>query len=273
MIVAWQARVSRAVARRRIIEMALFSNHRVSPRPTTGEEVARTLQDLGYDPERLAEELRDYRRAVPVFENLVPAGTWTLVGDATAQLVDSVSLKPIGPIVRGPALLVDSTSDALFENAVSARNRAVATGSYSEFQSAVTIGLAAIEAFINDQVAQWNALNPDAALLDLQRSTTLKEKMRDWVPRSSRGRLDLSGAPWNAVASLQAVRNEYTIHAHHSTLAIEARTFAKQLNQFRDGIASVLFGLHWAYQQTARASLINAKHWPSAEVSVAESSS
>lgn len=226
-----------------------------------------SLLSRGENPEALVTELTDYRQCVPYFENMIAPGTWTTVGNATIQAVETATLRPLGPAVSGPALFVKSNSGSLFRQATEARDRAVDKSSYDDLQAAIALGLASVDGFINEAVESWNVANPERAVADFDsRRVTLKEKMKRWVPNTSRGKLDLGGPQWGAVAKLQKVRNEYTIHPRHAAFVMSAAEFCSQINMFRDGIASMLFGLHWAYQRAMPAVLINAKHWPSAVV-------
>jgi hypothetical protein len=95
---------------------AIWGDHSVEPRPRTIGEVAQLLLRLGTDPDMVAQECRDYRVAVPYFENLVPTQTFTVVA-ASVELADSGTFESIGPRVTGPATVSLASYSAQFQSA------------------------------------------------------------------------------------------------------------------------------------------------------------
>ena len=230
---------------------AMWGDHTYQPRPTTRPEVAELLASWGVDPNKVAEECRDYRAAVPYFENLL-GSTWHVgPGNGKAELVDKTTGKVVAG-VKGPGILATAPYKALFEGACRARDRAVENASFTDMQSSVIHGVASIEAYIAEQARRWNESNPSDQLIDSKDSkVSLDEKFDVWVPKMSGGaKLIKNDQRWSDFVKLRRVRDHVAVHPKMPGQAISFSELADIINAFRLGIAGMLGQLHRHFGQT-----------------------
>jgi hypothetical protein len=262
----YKPKISKNSAIEKICVHAMWGDHTYEPRPTTKPEVAKLLTSLGSDPNKLAEECRDYRVPVPRFENLIRS-TWNVSGTGRVELIDRTTGEVLAG-VEGSGTIATSTYMALFEAACAARNRAVENASYTELKSAAIQGIASIEAYINERAHRWNQLNRNDQLIDSERNkVSLDDKFDKWVPKMSRGtKLIKSDQRWNDFIKLRQVRDHAAVHPKVAAQAISYTELADLINAFRLGIGGLLVQLHQHFGQIVPSLVINAVYMPEVEV-------
>ena len=260
-------KISRKRAIEKITLMAVSGDHLIEPRPKSGTETALYFSAHGIDPIWLAEELRDCRKHVPHFENLL-GSAWSIVGNASVTSVTSDTHERLGKTVKGPGEFIDSTYTSLFETACKARDRAVEEDSYAEFLVALVQGLASIEAFINERAIVWNQKNPNAKLCDSRRDKVrFEDKVKLWIPAMTAGdEFDRGHSRWGLVKELKKLRDGMNIHPKTIGHGISYTGFARQINWFRDGISSTLLELHRLFGRVVPAVVIRAAYMADAAV-------
>lgn len=273
----YKPKISRRQARNLIAAFAMFGDYPHGPssvpRPTSMRETAIALFKLGVDPDRLAEQCRDYNVHVPYFENLLTS-TWRTVGSPKVSLVDRTTGHESGAI-EGPGIVTTSVYESRLGAACAARDRAVEYDSFEEFQGAIAKGIAALEAFIADRANEWNAQNPSQKLRDSkQDKVSLDDKLDEWVPLMSGGqRIDKGDQRWAHFKILRGIRDTKEIHPKGGGQLVTLEELADQINMFRLGIAGMLAQLHVIFRVTAPRAQIRALYQPDVEVVPVASSS
>lgn len=249
-----------------ILCFAIYGEHITQPRPTTSEEVFDFFCERGVDPDRLAEELRDFRQRVPYFENLLGSGMISGQGVKVTP-VDRVTRQPIGPTTAGPGVYHESTYQSLWGLAVEARDRAVIKGSYPDFQAAITSGLAAIEGLLNESAETWTRHRPKQPLVDTPQSrVSFDQKISQWLPIMARGNFDKGHRRWSDLMRLRVIRDDLTVHPKEHAFGVPYAKFAEDINRFRDGIADTLFHIHMILPRQIPPRVIRARFQPDAVV-------
>lgn len=241
----------------RIIAFGLYGQHRVEPRPRSWLEVCGLLALNGCEPMPLVEELRDPSRPVPLFENLIPPGFRTVGSSVTAQVVETSTREPLSEPIKGEGQIVTHVYAQRFHAARKAFNAAIADSDYAQFEDAVVSGIAAIEGFLNEMASVYSTGEGET-----QVKVSLETKLREWVPLHTDHALDLTGTMWAAFKARKKGRDDRTVHPKESAFVVGWQAFARQANEFRDGIATLLLTLHRLYRQLAPADVINASFAP-----------
>ncbi|MBT9143339.1 MAG: hypothetical protein DDT32_01613 [Syntrophomonadaceae bacterium] len=262
----YKAKISLKKSIEKISVHARWGDHRYEPRPTTNLEVAKLLVSLGSDPNRVAEECRDYRVPVPCFENLIES-TWNVSGTGKFELIDTTTGEVLDG-VQGPGTIAMSTYMALFEAACRARDHAVENASYTDLQSAAVQGIASIEACIVELVRLWNQFNPNDQLIDSKHSkVSLDDKFDVWVPKMSGGAKLIKGEQhWSDFTKLRKVRDHVAVHPKVAGQAIAYAELANLINAFRLGIGGMLGHIHRHFGQIVPSRVINAVYMPDVEL-------
>jgi hypothetical protein len=157
-ILRYKLKISQKKAIEKICVHAMWGDHSFEPRPVTKSDVVKALLSIGIDPNKVAEECRNFLKPVPRFENLVST-TWNVSGTAEVKIVNETTGEVLAG-VKGPGTLSMLSYMALFETACKARDSAVENASYSDIQTAIVQGIASIEAHINELALRWNQANP-----------------------------------------------------------------------------------------------------------------
>jgi hypothetical protein len=263
----FKSRISLRQARSKIIDFGLFGDHSVNPRPKTGQEVAKFFLARGANPDRIAEECRDYARPVPYFENLV-GGRWMIEaeGQSSVTFINKESNEEM--VFKGDAgEFVGSSYVGLFKLACEARDRAVLGCSQMEMIASYDHGVASIEGFINGRAHIWNIQHPKERLEDSKaRKISFDDKLSVWVPQMLGRRLDISNNRWEVFWRIRRLRNDEAAHPKAMQYGTTLRGLAKRIDRFRSGIAGVLFQLHIEFVVPIPALLINAVHMPEVQI-------
>ncbi len=260
----FKSKISLEQAKSKITVYGVFGEHSYSPRPTNGAEVCGLLRSMGANPDRMAEDCRNYKKAVPVFENLVRGGWDVHVYEGgKVGVVDNLTNETIVELEKS-GKIDPSTYLAKFDAACAARDRAVENSSFQDCQNAITQGVASIEAFLNEEARRWNRKNLEDLLLDSKKDKiSLDDKIDSWVPIITGGsKIVKNDQQWNDFVKLRRVRDNYAIHPKQDAQAITYEELGKLIDAFRFGIAGLLGRLHLVFGRPVSASLINAFYMP-----------
>jgi hypothetical protein len=259
-MISFRKKISRQQAFAKIVVHAVYGNHGITPRPKTEEDVVNFLKVRGHEINRFADSCRDPSQAVPYFENQAPS-TWNVActKGASIALVDEFGEEISSIEAEGE--LIHLTYWALFDSAISARNRSVELRSYLEYQSAIVSGIASIEAYINWLAANWNKRNPADQLIDSKaQKVSFEDKIDIWIPTITGKKFDKSRECWSHFTELRAIRDHLTIHPKIIGYGIEEKELCRKINLFRKGIANFLGGLHGLAGQPTPSIVINAAY-------------
>lgn len=262
----YKPRISLKKSRDKIAVFGMYGDHGYTPRPKSPREVAILLASLGCDPNRAAEICRDYRQPVPHLQNLL-GSTWTVSDGADVQVIDNRTGQVVAN-VSGPGTVTLSTYLAQFEMACAARDRAVQKSSYADLQTAITHGIASVEAYIAELVKDWNLRHPDDQLLDTRSAkVSLDDKIDLWIPKMSGGATLIKGDQrWSEFVVLRRIRDDETIHPKRGAQAMSLVKLVRLIDAFRLGIAGMLGQLHLHFGQPLPSAIISAVYMPDVEV-------
>jgi hypothetical protein len=262
-------RIARRAAHDLVLTMAKNGDHG-HPRFRLEADVKRFFAERGAAFEEVVERSRDYRQHVPFFENLLGGGHVFVnaPGGGSVAWVDlsSGEEKEVAR-VEGTGVLVTSSYQQHFVTALKALERAVVEGSWGEFLSAVSGGLASVEAYVNYRAGERNKTHPSDLLVDSKQSKVSFElKIEQWVPRMAGGRkLDRSDAVWRDFLALRAIRDDQAIHTKNASSGVTYQQMAEAINRFRSGIAMFLVRLHGLFSEPIPSQIIRAASAPDVE--------
>jgi hypothetical protein len=242
-------KISRKASYELIMMMAKHSNnyvdihHKINLQ--TDDDVKRFFSARTGTFDELVEFCRDYKEPVPIVENLIGS---LFVTNGTA--------------------IITSTYHNLYESASKHLNEAIKNVSYSDLQSAITSGIASIEAYINRQVEIWNELNPNDQLIDSRnQKVSFDDKVEKWIPKIAGGKkLDKGLKPWPDFKRLRGIRDNVTIHPKESSFTKSVYEIAEGINMFRTGITGLLIQLHGLFGAKIPAIIIRNCFAPDVEV-------
>lgn len=259
-------KISRRASHEMILMLAKYGNHGDKSVFRTDADVKRYLERRGIDFQRLVEQCRSFGENVPYFENLV-GSTWIVSTGAKAAVVD----RPGGEekcFVEGPGTIALSTYWAHAETCYKSRTLAVEGSSFSELQTAITNGMASIEAYINHRAEIWNTSNTQDKIVDsFANKVSFSDKIEVWVPKMTGGpNLDKSVRNWMDFQELRKIRDDVSIHPKASGMGTSFADLSKNINLLRTGIGGLLIQLHMLFREGIPAVIIRLFFSPEAEV-------
>lgn len=264
---------SRKEAKSLILAMARHSNHHIGDL-NSAPQLERYLAQYGWTIAELVEECRDKDSNVPLLENLIPSGGWTVsAGGGTVTYTDSEGNEVVRFEGEDAGTFATATDAAFFEKAVDDVERAISSMSYVEFLSGVANGVAGIEAYVFQKVYQHNRRNPGNELEDSkQKKVSFEDKIDKWIPTMTGGaKLNKGGKTWAHFVRLKQIRDTQHAHTKSPALNITFRELCKQLNLFRTGIAGLLLDLHALFNDTVPSIVVKYAFHPEIKlVAVAE---
>lgn len=200
---------------------------------------------IGKEYRDAVEEYRD-KDAQPPFENLLSGG-WTVnAGGGVASFTDETGEEHIVAQGDESGWYHPSAYAALFETAVDDLHRAMDTGSYMDFLSCTSNGVASVEAYITSRVRVHNSRHPNDQLVDSgSNQVRFETKVKEWIPRMTEDRsLDRNTPRWAHFKELRDIRNRGHQHVQAPILGSDYRKLGKLMNLFRTGIAGMILDLH-----------------------------
>lgn len=268
-----KGRIARRAAHELVLTMAKYGDHAPGPHPRfrTDAEVKRFYEGAGLTFEEVVERCREFALPVPVLENLLDSGhVFVEAGGGGSISIEDAAGNELAKL-KEPGVLVRSSYQHLFYTAMKAFDRAVEEGSWGEFLSALSNGIASVEAYLNHRAEIWNTRHPDDPLLDSRVSkVSFDQKIEEWVPKMSRGnKLDRSDEVWRDFQILRALRDDEAIHPKRSVGSVTYQEMAALLNRFRSGIGMLLVRLHVVFNEPIPSRIVRAAYAPEIEVVVA----
>jgi len=263
-------RIGRRSAHDLVLTTAKYGDHGPGPHPRfqTDAEVKRFYERAGLPFQEVVERCRDFTRPVPMLENLLDSSHVFVQagGGGSVAVVDSRE-EEIAKLEE-PGVLVMSSYQHLFQTAAKALDRAIEEGSWGEFLSALSNGIASIEAYLNHRAEQWNKRHPEEQLLDSKASkVSFEQKIEVWVPKMTRGgKLDRSDEVWRDFLVLRSLRDHEAIHPKRAVGGVTYQQMAEHMNRFRSGIGMLLVRLHLLFNERIPSRLVRAAYAPNVEV-------
>ncbi|ELU8401734.1 hypothetical protein SD340_003630 [Vibrio fluvialis] len=181
------------------------------------------------------EEYRDIQiPSVPLIENIF--------NDVAHQMVYKVEGK------FKPGIRIECDYREKIRNAIKTKDRTLELFEVEEYYSALSKMVSAIESYFNYKAQEHNIKLGHSALIDNQKNPVpLIDKFTKWVPAITGKPYDKSGKSWGLFVNQLKTRNDYAIHPKNLVSEISFEDLANHLNEFRDGIVSVLYDLQTNY--------------------------
>lgn len=193
---ARRTRLTPGAARRLVMHLALHSNDSPNGRYRSEAQLATFLSANGLSLEAIVEEAREFSKPVPNFENLV-GSTWRSSAGGTQSVID-IETEGEYATVRGPGTLAMSTYWQDAELAWEALERAVERCSFGDLLTALTLGVASVENYVNYRAQRWNFSHAQQVLEDSKaKKVSFESKVEDWIPVMTGKALDRSGREWS----------------------------------------------------------------------------
>lgn len=147
-------------------------------------------------------------------ENLL-GSTWQLTGGI------ATSISPTGKeliSVSGSGELTQKAYWGCYEESQRQLKECICDQSYIKFQSALILGIAAIEAYINYRVSLWNEAHPQERLVASKKNkVSFDQKVDNWIPTmTNRKNFDKGTRNWQDFKYLRDIRDNTTIHMINS---------------------------------------------------------
>ena len=217
------------------------------------------LRNLGINPDKLANECRDYQKPVLPLETQrlniwtfynFPGGSGGIADTKTGETIEEL---------KSPGALHLSTYRANFESACKNRDLAVENSSLQSFKMAIIEGFASLESFLSEEAEKWNQRNPDDKLIDSkEEKVSVNRKLDSWIPKMTNGvSLEKGGEWWGRFIKLQKVRDDF-VHPKRPCESITLKDLASLINAFRFGVAAILGQLHINLGKAVPSIIINA---------------
>jgi len=259
-------KISKKQAINKIKVYAMWGENQKEPRPKSKKEVAQLLLSKNINPDKFAELCRDYKKPIPLFENIL-GPTWTVSKGGKVQVIDKDDNQVIDE-VEGPGQITLSNYQELFISAAKAKNLSVEESSYSTYYTAIVFGISAIEAYLNMRASKWNKSNPNDLLEDTkEKKVSLEHKIENWIPAMCNGnKVQKNIKEWSYFKELKKIRDDKVIHQKESSSGIDYYNLAELINKFRYGIAKLLGQIHLCFGQAIPACIINSVYYPDVKV-------
>jgi hypothetical protein len=257
-------KIPRAKARALILDLARHgdNSHRI-PSTEPDAPIIAWFEQNGEPFDALVEKVRDPTTQVPFVENLV-GPNFTVATDARGNTGMAITSPLTGQSVpiTGPGTFSFSSYHSAFDAAMKSLDRAIQDNSYQDLMQAITSGFASLDAFIAEQIAQWNYANPQAKLEEPP-FRRFEEKIADWFPKMTNGKVyDRGRADWSILKKLREIRDDFAAHPQQAVYAVDFAKMAKLINDFPRGIAETLFQFHVYFGKRVPCSIIRARCAP-----------
>jgi len=255
-------RISERSAYNMVLAMAYYGNHYhdIQGHIRTVSDVKEQYAINGYDFLRVIQKCRDFARTVPVFENLLGA-QWVTRGVAVSR--QNPSTAGFESIVSGDGLYNENNYWASFEISLEDFDSAIASGRWERFLSAVSAGLAAIEAFLNEQYIICLAAQSNDPALRLG----LVDKLKTWPVHLTGRPFDLSGRSFQSMQKLKKLRDDDFQHRKTIRTGVTRKQHLMLLNEFRFAIPKLLLDLHVHFGCRCPSAIIRYAYHPETELS------
>lgn len=255
-------RISEQNARKMILAMAFHGNHY---NDTHGH--LRTVSDIkahyaqnGYDFPRVISQCRNFSQRVPVYENLIGA-QWTVEGEGAVSRLNHITGEH-DLVFSGDGSYSESNYWASFEISREDFDSAIKSGRWERFLTAVNAGIAAIEAFMNQEyMIRLRVPKEDA---DLRKD--LETKMKTWPARLTGNAFDLSGRSWASFSKLKNLRDNDFQHSKAVTTGMSRKEHVGLLNEYKQAVPRLLFDLHVHFGVRCPSEIIRYAYYPEIEM-------
>jgi hypothetical protein len=253
-------RISERAAYDLVAAMALHGNHgtHMVMNLHTVKDIRDYCSRHGMEFKAVVSACRDFTKPIPFFENLARAQRTT--ENVSVSVRDHITGEWVQVAPSGGMFNLEDYW-ALFEHAQEDFHLALQNATYERFLAAVNLGLAAIEAFMNQQFMVLAAVRSDDEAL----KSDLEKKIIEWIPRFTGNRFETGSRDWAAFKLLKTCRNEDFQHRKSIASGIGFRQLVDLLNQFKLGICRVLLKLHQAFSRRCPACIIRYSYFPQIE--------
>lgn len=258
-----QNSIPRKTAHGMVIAIVKYSNS-YSGQFKTDADVKRYITKLGYNFDDLIMECRqDYKKPIPT-ENLL-GSTWHLTGGKVSS--NSETGEELFALEE-PGVFTPKSYWALYEQSHRQLENSINIISYTELQSAIVLGIACIESYINYRAELWNRKHPQELLTDSKEcKVTFEQKIDNWIPIMSNGKkFDKGNRNWANYKILRGIRDDTTIHAKNSGYGVSYEKIAEIANLYSTGISGLLIDLHKLFDDPIPAIIIRNFYAPPVEV-------
>jgi hypothetical protein len=256
-------KISLNMSQSKISYYVRYTNHSYKEHPRTPEEIYKFIKSLGIDPDKMASECRNYRKPVPIFENLAGSKMFVTGGVSLYDRYTNEVLKEFTS--SGEASI--SPYQTHLEDAYNARDKAITNNSFSDMGIMAFHGIAAIEGYFTMVADRWNYNHPSERLLDTKEAkVTLIEKFQKWIPIiNPQANFKKDDRCWNDFRLLLRIRDNVT-HPKATTVGSTIIELAKAINSYKSGIARTLIRLHINFNYYFPAILINSYFFPNVTI-------
>lgn len=249
------------------------SHYRDDLRELRDVEVISVLRGEGYPIDKMLSDLQqDPRATIIQFQNLLSLGTLeaSISEGATMThewIIDGVSVGK--QIITGHGIIrLDHL--AQFKAATKTRDECIANGSVDDFFTVLTKGLASVESFLNLRAHIHSDKNPDAPLLDPDargKYTSTETKLKVWLPAMTGKPFEVGKLKgWPVFLKLQKLRDDHSVHPKTQSVPMQLSDLAAGLNDFRIGLAELMFFLCRSFSNEIDSEIIDAATFPTVRV-------
>lgn len=249
-------KISKKESKKLISDMILYGESGDQIKNKNIEEAKRKILERGLDFESEVERCRTFSKNV-CSENLL-GNTWG--GGVSIVDCEGRTIKEL----KGPGEIYLYQYRYIFDESLKQFKMSIKDKSYSTFLSSLTSGIASIEGFINEMANNYNKNNPKEPLIDNKKNkVSLDDKINKWVPKICEGKkFDKSTIIWEKFKYLQSIRDTEAVHLKGNSYGISYRELVSLMNQYRFGIAKMLFKLHIIFKENVPSNIVRTCHFP-----------
>lgn len=215
--------------------------------------------------EQFIEEARIFTNPC-ILENILDSNPkFDIIGNVS--VIKSIGEKKIEEnFPTGSSTIAMNSVDAIFSDSYRNFKRAIKDFDVSDFISAVSRGISAIEYSIRSAADEFNILNSKQILIDDNKNkVSFIYKIDNWVPLITGQKVDKSNIIWESFVELKNFRDNFDQHLKGG-YGINYHEICKLINIYKYGIAGMMFNLEKLFKRRISSLIIRAKYFPKVEL-------
>lgn len=235
-----------------IFTLAKYGNHsNVNSFPTdlSVKEFLKINENKSW--ESILKDYRDCTKTPSYFKNYMEPTGFTTFGNSLSLSIGGSNLDDEGLIYPNSYYPIWKTSQNSFE-------RAIKEYSYFDFLSSCALGVASIEAFINNVAIEWGKSNAIKLIDSAEHPVKFKDKISNWPTKITGNKFDIGKTFYENFLKIQKIRNDEVIHPKTISNCITNEKFCEKMNYFRVGINLFQIELHIFFRKRIPYQLIKA---------------
>ncbi len=257
-------KISKISAKNMILDMIKYSDYNTLRYKNLSDEMLIQIHTrcTGEEFDIIAERTRIFENPINNYENLSDRGKM-ITNSGGNVIISRNGVQKSLP--TGPTEFIDIPYNGLFIDSYNNFKRAISENNISDFITAVTKGISAIENCLREASEKYNISNPQNPLIDnKQNKISFDDKIDIWIPIISGQKLNKNNKIWSSFLQLRSLRDNKDQH-FKGEYAFSYEEICKYMNIYKYGIAGMLFELEKIFDNRISSLIIRAKYFPEIE--------